>query len=494
MQPGSLEGARPAPPFRIGGGEPRQTLYPGSPGFWWSLIGCARVPVQCGSGCRSPTREGHMVDLRDFSIWLIVDFFRNPLGTASALAPGEETPKASSAEEALQRKEECRAELRRRGLSDEDLAKIEVNDLRPVTRLLREHSLEEEDVEQRASLGGGRRGIRTGARDMSRIVDVAKQAGVGVSTVSRVLNDRPHVSDETRARVEAAIRVLDYQPNAAARALSSGRTTAVCLVAPTLGRPETAERLVAVVEGLRDSDFDLVVTLVETTDELEEVIVSRSKADRASGMILVDIPIGSQHVARLRDGRVPVVSAGTCVEGVPSVYVDAYRSGCLATEHLLDLGHRRVTLVQRAQRTGGSVAGRRQGYLDTLEEHDIQPAIETVTDPGRAEDAALVERIISVSLPPTAIVATSDDLGFGVLEAARGLGVEIPEDLSLVGSGDLAAARYVGLTTVRERLAETGALAARLLLSLIEGGVVEAPDRELPAELVTRRTTAPQAP
>jgi LacI family transcriptional regulator len=322
---------------------------------------------------------------------------------------------------------------------------------------------------------------------MTRIQDVAKLARVGVGTVSRVLNDSPNVSEETRARVEAAVRELGYRPSSAARALSSGRSTAVCLVAPTLTRADTAERFRHALEALRNSALDSLVNLVDRT-ELQRFISMRSETDRPAGMLLIDLPIGPTHVEQLRAAGVEVVAVGTRVSGIPGVSADVVMAGRLAARHLLELGHRRITVVQRAEPAGGSTAGRRAGFLEEARAAGLRPVVETVTDPDDEQDRALVERLLVSPSAPTAMAATSDDVALGIMRVARASGIAIPEQLSVVGGGDLETARYAGLTTVREHLSDSGDVGARMLLDLIGGEDVE--DRELPVELVVRETTA----
>jgi DNA-binding LacI/PurR family transcriptional regulator len=177
---------------------------------------------------------------------------------------------------------------------------------------------------------------------------------------------------------------------------------------------------------------------------------------------------------------------------VAAVYTDDVAGGRLATEHLLELGHRRIAFLgdfEHNYHGFTSSAMRRTGYEHALEAAGVEPDVELVwrAPHGREEATALTRELLRSGEPPTAIFAASDTQAVGVLEAAEALGVDVPGDLSVVGYDDIEVARYAGLTTVAQPLEQSGARGAELLLAALDGGEVDG--EELPVELVVRTST-----
>ena len=332
---------------------------------------------------------------------------------------------------------------------------------------------------------------------MVTISDVAARAGVGAGTVSRVLNDSPRVRDTTRQRVLAAIELLDYRPNPLARGLSRGRAHTFGVVVPFFPQPSAVERLRGVVEALGGSRYDLVLFNVESTIERDQHFASLLRRDRADGLLVMSLPPPAVAVASLLDHGVPVVLVDATVDGIPCVVTDDVEGGCLATRHLVALGHERIGFVgDDPDNPFGfrSSAAREQGYRTTMSEAGLK-VNERLVRHGphdRAVGRKLAERMLALRHPPTAVFAASDILAVGVLEAVRAAGLRVPQDFSVVGFDDIDVSSYIGLTTVHQPLVESGNLGARLLLEALSGeGAPTAGRHELPLELATRSTTAP---
>lgn len=330
---------------------------------------------------------------------------------------------------------------------------------------------------------------------MTTIQDVARRAGVGVGTVSRVLNQSPLVSDATRRKVQEVIDDLGYRPSSLARALSTGRSTTVAVVAPFFTRPSVVQRLRGLAGVIAESDHDLVLYDVETADQQQRRLESAVRPDRAAGVIIVSLALDDATVGRIAASEVPVVVLDRRVPSLPHVWVDDVAGGRLATEHLLSLGHRRIAFVgDRYDPQFGftSSADRRAGYRAALAAAGVPepPGYVRAAQHGREEAMAMTEELLALPEPPTAVFAASDLQAIGVLEAARRLKVAVPEHLSVIGYDDLEVAGYLGLTTVRQPLTESGRWAAELLLSRISGDdEVGSPELELRVE--ERSTTAP---
>ncbi|MBU1494323.1 MAG: LacI family transcriptional regulator [Actinobacteria bacterium] len=332
---------------------------------------------------------------------------------------------------------------------------------------------------------------------MATIQDVARAAGVGVGTVSRVLNDSPLVSEQTRARVQRIIDEMGYRPSLLARALSLGRSASLVVIVPQFTRPSTVERLRGLADAVKDSDFDLVLFDVENPDQRDQRFEMATRSDRAAGLVIVSLAAPDEIVERLTMASVPVVFLDRHVEGLPSVHIDDRAGGRLATEHLLTLGHRRIAFVGDDNSQGfgfTSSDDRRSGYRLALEAAGLPFDDRYIrVGPSSREDAhRLTAALLEMGEPPTAVFAASDLQAFGVVEAARERGLSVPGDLSVMGFDDIDASVYLGLTTVSQPLFDSGRIAAEMVLSLLAGE--DAPGGiELPVELVVRKTTGPAA-
>jgi LacI family transcriptional regulator len=335
---------------------------------------------------------------------------------------------------------------------------------------------------------------------MATISDVAAQAGVAVSTVSRVLNESPKVSDATRARVLAAIEQLDYRPNPLARGLSRGRCQTLGVVVPFFTHASAVERLRGVVAALDGSRYDVVLFNVESPLHRDEHFATLTRRDRADGLLVLSLPPPPDDLARLLEAGVPVVLVDAWGRDVPMVVTDDVEGGRIATRHLIALGHERVAFIGDDPHSAfgfTSSPQREKGYVDVLEDAGIpvRPELVRYGPHDRTVAQRLTEQLLARREPPTAVFASSDVQATGVLAAARTAGLRVPEDLSVVGFDDIELSAYAGLTTVRQPLFDSGQIGARLLLDALRdnGGSAgaRAVVRELPLELAERSTTGP---
>lgn len=198
---------------------------------------------------------------------------------------------------------------------------------------------------------------------------------------------------------------------------------------------------------------------------------------------------------RIRAARMPCVLVDGVHPSLPSIAVDDIAGGEMATRHLIQLGHRRIAHIGDTPpefRFEWS-RDRTRGYERALQGAGLEVRPEYVREGTRLLHVArgIAEELLSLPARPTAIFAASDTQAFGTLEAARALGIRVPEDLSVVGFDDIEVASYVGLTTVRQPLVESGRRGAELLLQALAGLRVEARTERLPLELVVRGTTGP---
>ena len=328
---------------------------------------------------------------------------------------------------------------------------------------------------------------------MTTIARVAQEAGVGVGTVSRVINGSASVSEATRRRVLEVVAELGYEPNATARALSTGRTRSVGVIAPFFTRPSVIERLRGVGPLLAASGYQLILIDVESSRQRDAAF--RSLIGRVDGLLAVTIAPAPADLERLAAAGVPVVLIDHAHDRLPSVTVDDVAGGRIAVEHLLELGHRRIAFAgDTVDEVHRSSASRRRctGYHRALAAAGLPVREELVVLRPHGHCAGeIVEELLALDEPPTAIFAASDQQAIAVLDAVGELGLRVPEDLSVVGFDDVELARYAGLTTVAQPLAISGTTGAELLLESLDGSEIPTPRQHLPLELVVRSTTAP---
>lgn len=331
---------------------------------------------------------------------------------------------------------------------------------------------------------------------MVTIRDVAAHAGVGAGTVSRVLNDSSRVSAPTRQRVQEAIETLGYRPNPLARGLSRGRCQTIGVIVASFTEASAVERLRGVVAALDGSLYDLVLFNVESPLHRDEHVATLNR-QRADGLLVMSLPLPPDQLEQLRSTGMAIVLVDGAGSGVSSVVIDDENGGRMATRHLVELGHERIGFIGDApQNPFGftSSARRERGYRAVLIEAGLGPDDAGVRygahDREVARDLAL--EILDRDRRPTAVFCCSDVQALGVMEAARALGLRVPDDVSVVGFDDVETSSYLGLTTVRQPLFRSGQLGAELLLRELENGdapTPEADSHELPLELVVRSTT-----
>jgi DNA-binding LacI/PurR family transcriptional regulator len=329
--------------------------------------------------------------------------------------------------------------------------------------------------------------------------DVATLAGVSKATASRVLNDSVQVDPATRQRVLAAIAELEYTPSAVARRLSLGRTLTISVVTSFLTRPQAAERLRGVDAVLGDSEFDLVIYNVETVEKREQYLQGLALAQRTDGLLVISLPPRVEDVRRLASAAIPVVvvdAHAPVVEGLPHVVGDDIAGGETATRYLLGLGHRRIAFLGDEFDNPFGFTSSRHRYFGFEKAHYqaggvVREDLVSLGAHSRYEARELAARLLSADERPSAIFAASDTQALGVISAAHEAGLRVPDDLSVVGYDDIEIADYVGLTTVRQQLFESGRLGAELLLAEVRARSATPPSVVLSPEIVVRGTTAP---
>jgi LacI family transcriptional regulator len=334
-------------------------------------------------------------------------------------------------------------------------------------------------------------------RGRATIRDIADLAGVSIATVSRVLNDRPDVSPETRETVMQVVREHGFSTNRGARGLSSGRTGMIGLTLPLVADAYFGPMLSGASEALYERDMRIVLAPTFHEHDREVSLIERLMRGTTDGAILM-LPEESAAELRLlqRQGFpfVVVDPREAPPDGIACVAAMHAAGAKLATEHLLELGHRRIGAIAGAP---GWYATEERiiGYRAALAGAGIllDPDLVTYSDWRTPWGRQSAEQLLSLPDPPTAIFGFNDNVAIGALHAAHKRGLSVPEDLSVVGFDDTAPATIVlpQLTSIRQPLAEMGRMGASLLVRLIEGQRVDALRVELSTKLVVRESTAP---
>ena len=326
------------------------------------------------------------------------------------------------------------------------------------------------------------------------IAKVAQHAGVGVGTVSRVLNGSSAVSEPTRRRVLDSIAALDYRPHPVARALSTGRTMAIGVVAPFFTQPSVVERMRGAARTFADAGYQLVLFDVERPEQARERLAARALRGRMDGILCVSLAPSDAEIVQLQAARVPVVLIDRTHPRLPSITIDDFEGGRMAARHLLELGHRRIAFVgdvEENQFGFVSSARRREGFEAELAESGLplEPQLRVLRPHGRVLAREAGTALLAGDDPPTAVFASSDVQAIGVLEAAQAAGVPVPGELSVIGFDNVEASGYTGLTTIAQPLEESGALGAELLLRALAGDPVNG--RRMTLVTVDRGSTGP---
>lgn len=322
------------------------------------------------------------------------------------------------------------------------------------------------------------------------IQDVAKTAGVSVSTVSRVLNGKVDVASETQDRIRSVIDNLGYTTNLAARSMRSFKKNMVGLIMPDIAYPFAIEVMKGVNRAIAESEFDL---LVYTTGDVkksgrashEQKYVSLLSNSITDGVIIV-APVTGEFST-----DAPIVSIDPLMSDpdYPSVHATNYKGAMDAMEYLFSLGHQRIGFISgRAELE--SANRRLKGFRDALETAGL-PVDERLIASGdytTETGAKGARQLLSLADRPTAIFASNDQAAMGVYQVAEELGFRIPQDLSVIGFDNIMESKYLRLTTVDQFISEMGFVATQILIKLINGESLTEQTYQMQTQLVIRNS------
>jgi len=325
-------------------------------------------------------------------------------------------------------------------------------------------------------------------RQTVTIQDVAKTAGVSVSTVSRVLNGKLDVASETQDRIRSVIDDLGYTTNLAARSMRSFKKNMVGLIMPDIAYPFAVEVMKGVNRAIAESEFDLIVY---TTGDVrksgrashEQKYVSLLNNSITDGTIIV-APVTGEFST-----EAPIVSIDPLMSdpNYPSVHATNHQGATEVMNYLMGLGHKRIGFISgRAELESSN--RRFMGYRDALEQAGLPVAEELIASGDYTTETGVkcARELLSLEKRPTAIFASNDQTAMGVFQAAQEMGVRIPEDLSVVGFDNIMDSKYMGLTTVDQFISEMGFVATQMLIKLINGEALDSQTYKMQTRLVVR--------
>ena len=322
------------------------------------------------------------------------------------------------------------------------------------------------------------------------IQDVAKTAGVSVSTVSRVLNGKVDVASETQDRILSVIDDLGYTTNLAARSMRSQKKNLVGLIMPDIAYPFAIEVMKGVNRAIAESEFDL---LVYTTGDVrksgrashEQKYVSLLTNSISDGVIIVAPVAGEFNI------DAPIVSIDPLASNpnYPAVHATNYQGAMDAMEYLIGLGHKRIGFISGRSELESSNR-RLKGYHDALQKAGISVHESLIASGDYTTETGITgtRQLLAIDHPPTAIFASNDQMAMGVYQVAEEMGMRIPDDLSVIGFDNITESKYMGLTTVDQFISEMGYVATHMLIKLINGVPLEDQTYRMQTRLVIRNS------
>jgi LacI family transcriptional regulator len=312
------------------------------------------------------------------------------------------------------------------------------------------------------------------------IYEVAKQAGVAISTVSRVLNESPNVSDETKKKVKIAIEDLNFRPQVSARKLASKEPQLLAVAVPSFTTPFFNEVLKGVKDEIKKMDLDIILYNTGSKDP-EEAVVNFFDRGTADAIILLSIDISENTHKHLQATRVPTVLVNAAHPSYNYFMLNDYKGGYMAGEHLVKQGFERIGMVTTALKTRSS-SERERGFKDALKNYKMNIdkslfiAGDTTKHAGFTEEAGFeaIYKYDSMGKFPDAVFFANDTQALGGLHALSKLGMKAPDDIALMGYDNIKLSKYLDLTTIDQQMHTIGIQATARLAAIIKN-----PDEKL---------------
>ena len=325
---------------------------------------------------------------------------------------------------------------------------------------------------------------------MATLKDVARESGLTVGTVSRVLNNRGYISEQTRAKVYEVMKQLNYQPNEMARALSKQQSNVIGLIVPHITHPYFAKMINAIEEAASRSNYRILLFSSRFKDEKEEEYIEMCKSNRVAGVILCSGALSTEKLANL---GCPVVTIERSIgAGTAGVECDNYQGGVLATQHLIDQGCRHLVHLAGVPNEAMPGDERQHAFIDICEKNGISH-IEFASPKVSYEETdyyTMIQQVLDQYPETDGIFASSDVIAAQTIQVCHHRGINVPEQLKIVGFDDVSIAALTSpeLTTIQQPVQQMAEAAVFSLIQAISGSVVAAKTM-FPVSLIVREST-----
>lgn len=328
---------------------------------------------------------------------------------------------------------------------------------------------------------------------MPGIQEIADLAGVSPATVSRALRGLHHVNPETRKKVLDAAQALGssnpISPSHPRLAESIG------VVTPYISRWFFSSAVEGIERGLQDASMDLLLYNFNQIKGRSRIFHDSQTHKKVEGMIVVTMPLDEDELKALKEWGIPVVLLGVRHQGFSSVWIDDVAGARVATQHLIDLGHKKIAIMSGEQQNPFHFPVhqyRKDGFIEALEAANIEfnPHFELFADFTYKTAYALMQDALTRKEKPTAIFCESDEMAYGVMQAIKDAGMRCPEDISVIGFDNHSMADFAGLTTIAQPVNLQGEMAVWLLLEKLNNPTTEVKELMVPTNLIVRNSTA----
>lgn len=323
--------------------------------------------------------------------------------------------------------------------------------------------------------------------------DVAQRAGVSYQTVSRVINNHPRVAESTRARVLQVIEEISYRPNKAAQQLAAHHSKMLAVIATGIEHYGPAQMVINIEQAAKQTGYEIIIrNLARPTFHEMGATLNELSQWRVDGIIIVAAILAGYYDEVLKlTGDIPVVQIDAKPgANTPSLLIDQYEGSRLATQHLIDLGHREIAEIRGPAHWFGAIS-RHEAWLDTLAAAHLSP-IESVAGNWSAASGYQMAHYLLDNHRFTGLVVANDQMALGAIRCIYERGLRVPEDISVVGFDDLPEASYFHppLTTIRQDFAALGEASLKYMLDIVNHPGYVPEQRLIKPELIIRKSTA----
>ena len=323
------------------------------------------------------------------------------------------------------------------------------------------------------------------------IYDVAEKAGVGIGTVSRVLNNSEKVKEETREKILEVMKELNYRPNKVAQNLAKQKANAIAVIVPSFIDHFFVEVLKGIQDALTEENIDLILHKIDLNDKRMDKILEIVHGRKVDGIAAVTMDISQADHEELKNSGIPIVIADESSSDFHSIYFDDIKGGEMAVDYLFNLGYRKIAFINGDI---NSLHGQKrlQGVKRSFEKNNLKIQDNLIKDGDFYTEDGYQSMQEILALPekewPTAVFAASDNQAIGVLQAMEEKNLKAPDDIAVIGYDNIELAKYLKITTIWQPMYQLGHLAIEVLLKAINGELKDKFNKELELKLVKRET------